>query len=81
METGWALSPKSHGRGLASEAVSAALAWGDREFPALRKTCIIEPGNEASIRVALKHGFREFWRTTYHGRSMLMFERRLTGAV
>ncbi|CCE95393.1 GNAT family N-acetyltransferase [Sinorhizobium fredii] len=81
MEMGWALSPRSHGRGLASEAVSAALAWGDREFPALRKTCIIEPGNEASIRVALKHGFREFWRTTYHGRPMLMLERRSTGAT
>jgi RimJ/RimL family protein N-acetyltransferase len=77
MEMGWAISPKSHGRGLATEAVAAALAWGDRTFPALKKTCMIEPGNEASIRVALKHGFKEFWRTTYHGRPMIMFERRL----
>ena len=76
MEMGWAISPRNHGRGLATEAVTAALAWGDREFPALKKTCLIETGNEASIRVAMKHGFREFWRTTYHGRPMILFERR-----
>lgn len=76
METGWAISPKNHGRGLATEAVTAALAWADRQFPALRKTCIIEPGNQASINVALKHGFKEFWRTTYNGRPMVMLERR-----
>lgn len=56
--------------------MTAALAWADRQFPALRKTCIIEPGNQASINVALKHGFKEFWRTTYNGRPMVMFERR-----
>ncbi|WEX78552.1 GNAT family N-acetyltransferase [Sinorhizobium numidicum] len=78
MEMGWALSPKAHGRGLATEAVTAALSWGDRQFPTLKKTCIIEPGNQASIRVAAKHGFKEFWRTSYHGRPMIMFERRVT---
>lgn len=36
METGWAISPKNHGRGLATEAVTAALAWADRQFPVLR---------------------------------------------
>ena len=75
METGWALSPKAHGRGLATEAVSAALKWADQQFPTLRKTCIIDIGNHASIRVAEKHGFQEFWRTTYHGNHVIMFER------
>lgn len=75
METGWALSPKAHGQGLATEAVSAALKWADHQFPALRKTCIIDIGNRASIRVAEKHGFQEFWRTTYHGNHVIMFER------
>ncbi|MEK1925738.1 MAG: GNAT family N-acetyltransferase, partial [Rhizobium giardinii] len=42
METGWALSPRSHGRGLATEAVGAALKWGDQQFPSLKKTCIID---------------------------------------
>lgn len=75
METGWALSPKAHGQGLATEAVSAALEWADRQFPKLRKTCIIDVGNRASVRVAEKQGFKEFWRTTYHGTNVIMFER------
>lgn len=75
METGWALSPKAHGRGLATEAVSAALEWADRQFPKLRKTCIIDVGNRASVRVAEKQGFKEFWRTTYHSTHVIMFER------
>jgi RimJ/RimL family protein N-acetyltransferase len=76
MEMGWAISPRNHGRGLATEAVTAALAWGDRAFPRLTKTCIIEPGNLASIRVALKHGFKEVRRTKYHGKPIIVFERR-----
>ncbi|RDL52233.1 hypothetical protein BLJAPNOD_03392 [Ensifer sp. M14] len=78
METGWALSPKAHGQGLATEAVSAALEWADRQFPQVRKTCIIDVGNRASVRVAEKQGFKEFWRTSYHGTYVIMFERQRT---
>ncbi|NVD38415.1 GNAT family N-acetyltransferase [Ensifer sp. HO-A22] len=81
METGWALSPKAHGQGLATEAVSAALEWADRQFPQVRKTCIIDVGNRASVRVAEKQGFKEFWRTSYHGTHVIMFERQRTLAV
>lgn len=81
METGWALSPKAHGQGLATEAVSAALEWADRQFPQVRKTCIIDVGNRASVRVAEKQGFKEFWRTRYHGTHVIMFERQRTLAV
>jgi len=80
METGWALSPKAHGQGLATEAVSAALEWADRQFPQVRKTCIIDVGNRASVRVAEKQGFKEFWRTRYHGTHVIMFERQRTFA-
>jgi RimJ/RimL family protein N-acetyltransferase len=75
METGWALSPRSHGRGLATEAVSAALRWGDQQFPALRKTCIIDIENLASIRVASKLRFKEARRTVYHGAQVILLER------
>lgn len=75
METGWALSPRSHGRGLATEAVSAALQWGDQQFPALKKTCIIDIANIASLRVASKLHFRELRRTTYHGAQVVVCER------
>lgn len=81
METGWALSPKAHGQGLATEAVGAALEWADRQFPKLRKTCIIDVGNNASIRVAEKQGYKEFWRTRYHGTHVIMFEREKKNAA
>ena len=75
METGWALSPLSHGRGLATEAVSAALAWGDQHFPSLKKTCIIDIANLASLRVAAKLQFKETRRTVYHGAQVILMER------
>jgi len=75
METGWALSPRSHGQGLATEAVTAAIKWGDQHFPSLKKTCIIDIGNRASLRVASKLQFKETARTTYHGANVILLER------
>lgn len=75
METGWALSPRSHGHGLATEAVRAVLNWGDQHFPALKKTCIIDTANLASLRVASKLQFKETGRTTYHGAHVILLER------
>lgn len=75
METGWALSPDAHGNGFATEAVSAVLRWGDQYLPTLRKTCIIDMENQASLRVATKLRFREVRRTVYHGANVVVFER------
>ncbi|SMH34305.1 GNAT family N-acetyltransferase [Mesorhizobium australicum] len=75
LETGWGFVPDAHGKGVATETVSAVLAWGDAQRPAMRMTCLIDPGNTASIRVAEKHGFREFARSTYHGAPTILFER------
>lgn len=75
-EVGWALSPPAHGRGYATEAVRAALAWGDAHLAAPRSVCMISPGNAASIRVAEKCRFREFARATYKGEDTILFERR-----
>ena len=74
-EIGWALVPAAHGRGYASEAVGAALAWADEHIEAPTQVCIISPGNDASIRLAAKFGFRERVRTTYHGAETIQFER------
>jgi len=74
METGWGLVPAAHGRGYATEAVTALLAWRAATFPGMRVTCIIDPDNAQSIRVAGKLGFREVARTTYHGAPSIMFE-------
>jgi len=74
-EIGWALAAHAHGQGFATEAVRAAVAWGDEHFPTKRTACIIAPENAASLRVAEKCGYREFQRTTYKGKPALMFER------
>ena len=67
MEIGWALTPAVHGRGYATEAVGALIAWHDAHFPDRRMTCIISPENAPSLRLAEKLGFREFARADYHG--------------
>jgi RimJ/RimL family protein N-acetyltransferase len=78
-EIGWVLASHAHGKGYATEAVRAAVAWGDAKFPATvdraRTACIIAPENLASIRVAEKCGYREFARTTYKAHPVLMFLR------
>lgn len=74
-EAGWVLSPHVHGRGYASQALAAALAWADKHIPANRITCIIDPENVASLRLAQKFGFQEFTRTTYLGDTIVMLER------
>ena len=75
LEFGWVLSPAVHGRGYASEAVAAAMAWASAELPQMRAVCVIAPGNLASIRVAEKAGFREWRRTVYHGEPTIVFAR------
>jgi RimJ/RimL family protein N-acetyltransferase len=75
LETGWGFLPKAHGKGIATEVVGAVLAWGDKNFPGIRQTCLIDPENTASRRVAGKHGFREFARTSYHDKPTILFER------
>lgn len=78
LETGWGFLPDAHGKGIATETVSAVIAWGRQNHPRMRITCLIDPQNVASIRVAEKQGFREFARTTYHGAPTILFERALT---
>jgi RimJ/RimL family protein N-acetyltransferase len=67
LETGWALIPSAQGKGYATEAVGALIAWAEAHFPDRRMTCIISPENQASLRVAAKFDFREFARSDYHG--------------
>jgi RimJ/RimL family protein N-acetyltransferase len=75
-EIGWVLEPSMHGRGFATEAVNAALAWATAHFGAAQRTvCMIDPDNEASLRVAAKCGFREIARTDYKGGPVILFER------
>jgi RimJ/RimL family protein N-acetyltransferase len=74
-EVGWALVPRVHGKGYATEAVRAAICWGDRHLEPSRSVCLIHPENLASLRVAGKCGFRELVRTTYKGNPTILLER------
>jgi RimJ/RimL family protein N-acetyltransferase len=74
-EIGWVLASQAHGRGYATEAVRAAVAWGDAHFQSTRTACIIAPENLASVRVAVKCGYRESTLATYKGRPTVMFVR------
>lgn len=74
-EIGWVLASESHGKGYATEAVRAAVAWGDRHFETSQTTCLIHPANLPSIRVAEKCGYRELQRTTYHGQPTIVLAR------
>lgn len=79
-ELGWALSPAVHGRGYATEALGAALAWGDANLPAAETACIISPDNLASLRVAAKLGYREMERVTRSGGETVLFVRARSAA-
>ncbi|HEY8312812.1 MAG TPA: GNAT family N-acetyltransferase [Candidatus Baltobacteraceae bacterium] len=74
-ELGWALAPSMHGKGYATEAARAAVAWGDTRFERARTVCLISPENVASIRVAEKIGYKEYRRTAYNGEPTLLFAR------
>jgi RimJ/RimL family protein N-acetyltransferase len=75
LEAGWALMPTGQGWGYATEAMTAAIGWAEASFPGMRMTCIIDPNNLPSIRVALRLRFAELARTTYHGDPIAIFER------
>ena len=79
-EIGWVLASQAHGKGYATEAVRAVVAWGDAHFPAARTACIIAPDNIASIRVAQRCGYRELQRTNYKGKPTLIFVRDAPGS-
>lgn len=74
-EAGWVLSPGAWGRGIATEAMQAVLDWADAHVAAPSIRCIIDPDNDASIRVAGKLGFTPLADTMLGGRPTRLFDR------
>lgn len=74
-EIGWVLARAAHGKGYATEAARAAIAWGDNHLGVSRTTCIISPDNLPSIRVAEKCGYRDLHLSTYKGQPTIVFVR------
>ena len=56
-EGGWIIAAQYAGKGIAGEAMRAALAWFDAEHGPRTVVCMIEPGNAPSIKLAGKLGF------------------------
>lgn len=65
-EAGWAFARNAWGRGIATEAVSAVHGWLDANLKGI-SSCVIEPGNVSSIRVAEKLGYRKWGETLLGG--------------
>ncbi len=75
-EAGWIIAEPAWGKGYASEAMSAALAWYDAEHGVRRTVCMIEDGHDASKAVAAKLGFVEYGRhQPDEGRVLVLYER------
>ena len=74
-EAGWALPTYAHGRGFATEALTAALAWLEGQVRCERSVCLISPDNLASIRVAEKLGYRHSMSVSLNDRETLVFAR------
>jgi RimJ/RimL family protein N-acetyltransferase len=73
-EAGWTLSPAFHGRGYAGEALAAVFAWTHAQGIA-RTTCIIDPDNAPSLRLATRLGYAMVRAADYKGRTIHVFER------
>jgi RimJ/RimL family protein N-acetyltransferase len=76
-EIGWVLTPRVHGLGYATEAIEAALTWGRAHFQLRQTACIIDPDNEASLRVARKFGYQEWARTQYREQPIVVLRANL----
>jgi len=74
-ELGYAVVPDAAGKGYVSEAVTRVLEWGRAHFGPVRILAVISPGNEASVRVAQKCGFRPCAESDTSARPRLLFDR------
>jgi RimJ/RimL family protein N-acetyltransferase len=74
-ELGFALASRFHGKGYATEAVSAALGWADAYVPHPRTICLVDPRNLASLSVATKCGYDVVERSVYNEQPVLVLSR------
>ncbi len=74
-EIGWLIAPAAQGRGYATEAAHAALDWIEQALAPPRTACLIDPGNEASLRIAATLGYHETARVELNGSPALVLER------
>ena len=78
-EMGWIFDRSVHGRGIAFEAASAALAWHDATYGVMEIPAIISLGNEASMKLAERLGFIRDADATYRNETIALFRRPAAG--
>ena len=64
-EAGWVIHPQKHGKGFAFEALEALLRWNDQRLGAQDYWCMINPHNQASLKLAQKCRFLFDQKATY----------------
>jgi RimJ/RimL family protein N-acetyltransferase len=74
-EAGWAFAVQAHGKGYATEAVRASLAWSDAHLGPPVTLCIVNPQNTGSLSVARKCGFLDGETITYRGEPTAVMRR------
>ena len=74
-ELGWGVAPRFQGKGMAFEALSAALAWCDDTLNAVRTVCMIAPDNARSHALAARAGYAPYAETIYKGEPVVLLER------
>jgi RimJ/RimL family protein N-acetyltransferase len=79
-EMAWTLARSAWGHGFASEAVSAAIAFGRDELGAGALISLIRPANERSIRLAERLGATNTGAINFLGSEALLFKHREPGA-
>jgi RimJ/RimL family protein N-acetyltransferase len=77
-EAGWGLCTAARGRGYASEALKAVLAWGDQRFE--RSICVIAPENLPSLKLAHAHGYVDAGPADWAGAQLVMLDRQRPAA-
>jgi RimJ/RimL family protein N-acetyltransferase len=74
-EAGWVFATWAHGRGFATEALHAALAWLDTRASIARSVCLIAPENKISIRLAERSGYLRSATVSFSGADTLLYAR------
>jgi RimJ/RimL family protein N-acetyltransferase len=74
-EAGWVIRPEVAGKGYATEATGAILAWFEASHGPQRTVCMIESSHSASIKVAAKLGYERFSEITIGQDLISLFQR------
>jgi len=71
----WTIAKSHQGKGLATEAMQAIVAWFDATIGITRTVAMVDSPNSPSLRLAERLGYRRFRETTFDERLMILFER------